>query len=135
MTERQLQFRVGSFVLFSLAVGALLIVQFGSLTELWQETYPLAIVFPEVPGLQPGCPVKQTGITIGRVREISINENQGGVLVIVDIKGEHRIRMDAKARVARSLFGDSKVEFTAGESTQHIPPRSRLIGQAPNDPM
>lgn len=135
MTERQLQFRVGIFVLLSLTVGAVLIIQFSNVRKYWQKTYALAIHFDEAPGIQPGSPVRQNGIGIGSVREVKLDEELGGVLVIVEIREEHRIRMDARPTLARSIFGDSKILFPAGRSTEFIPPNSRLRGDSPTDPM
>jgi phospholipid/cholesterol/gamma-HCH transport system substrate-binding protein len=135
MTERQLQFRVGLFVVVALTVGAVLILQFGELKDLWKETYPLAIHFEEVPGLHPGSPVKQNGIIIGAVKEIMLDDEEGGVLAVVEIHGNHQLKADARPHIARSLFGDSKIEFSAGKAQETIPPRSRLKGLAPTDPM
>ncbi len=135
MNERQLQFRVGLFVLAAMGVCAALILQFSDLKNMWRPTYPLAIHFEEIPGLQLGSPVKQNGITIGAVDEIVLDEEAGGVLVIVNIFENHRLRSDARPHVSRSLFGDSKIEFSAGRSTQFIPPKSRLHGRAASDPI
>ncbi|WP_437202855.1 MlaD family protein [Planctomicrobium sp. SH664] len=135
MNERQLQLRVGLFVVLALGVGAALILQFGDLKDLWKETYQLAIHFQEVPGLQPGSPVKQNGLTIGRVAEILLDDGDGGVLVVVEIHGDHKLRVDSRAHISRSLFGDSKVDFTSGRATEFIPPQSRLEGMAGSDPM
>ncbi len=135
MSERQLQFRVGLFVVFSMVVGAVLIIQFGELRTYWQKTYPLAIHFDEVPGLHTGSPVKQNGISIGQVKEVVLDDTNGGVLVVVHIQEEHLLRVDAQASLVQSLLGDAKVEFTAGQSDETIPPNSRLEGLAPTNPM
>lgn len=135
MNERQLQFRVGLFVVMALGVGAVLIFQFSELKNTWRKTYPLAVHFDEIPGLHLGSPVKQNGIVIGNVEEIVLDEEAGGVLVILNIFGDYQLRSDAQPHVSRSLFGDSKIEFSAGRSTQFIPPRSRLQGLASSDPM
>ncbi len=135
MSERQLQFRVGLFVVFSMAVGAVLIIQFGELRTYWKKTYPLAIHFDEVPGLHTGSPVKQNGISIGQVKEIVLDDTNGGVLVVVHIQEEHLLRVDSQASLVQSLLGDAKVEFTAGQTAEIIPPNSRLEGLAPTNPM
>jgi len=135
MNERQLQFRVGIFVVLAMAVGAVLIFQFSEVKNLWRSTYPLAVHFDEIPGLHLGSPVKQNGIIIGNVDEIVLDEEAGGVLVIINIFGDYQLRSDAQPHVSRSLFGDSKIEFSAGRSTEFIPPRSRLQGLASSDPL
>ena len=135
MSERQLQFRVGLFVVFSMAVGAVLIIQFGELRTYWKKTYPLAIHFEEVPGLHVGSPVKQNGISIGQVKEVVLDDINGGVLVVVHIQEGYMLRIDAQPSLVQSLLGDAKVEFTAGQAEEIIPPNSRLEGLAPTNPM
>lgn len=135
MSERQLQFRVGMFVLISLAVGAGLILQFGEIRSYFQDTYSLAIHFDEAPGLLPGSPVKQNGIRIGKVREVLLDEAQGGVLVVIDVLDEHRLRVDSQPSLVQSLLGDTKIDFNAGQAAEWIPPNSRLEGVAPTNPM
>lgn len=135
MTERQLQFRVGLFVLVSLGIGSLLIIQFGEFRSWWQETYALAIRFDAAPGIVPGSPVKQSGIRIGQVRDVSLQEDVDGVLVVVDILASHPIRRDARASLVRSLFGDARIDFSTGRDEATIPPNTQLEGETPIDPM
>lgn len=135
MTERQLQFRVGLFVMLAMATGASLIILFSDIKSMWQEKYALAIHFEEAPGLVAGCPVKQNGLNIGRVRKVALDDEHGGVLVVIDINAENLIRVDAQPSLVQSLFGDTKIEFNAGASEQVIPPNSRLEGIAPTNPL
>ncbi len=135
MSERQLQFRVGMFVLMAMIVGAALIVQFSDMKSYWQKTYAIAIHFEEAPGIQPGSPVKQNGLDIGAVSKVMLDEEQGGVLIVVNIYEDHLIRVDAEASLSRSLFGESKISFTSGTSEETIPPNSKLVGTSPSDPM
>lgn len=135
MTERQLQFRVGLFVIFSMMVGAYLILQFGELRSYLQKTYSLAVHFDEAPGLHAGSPVKQNGIRIGKVQEVVLDHEEGGVLAVIQVKEEIRLRIDAQPSLVQSLLGDAKIEFSAGRDPEIIPPNSRLEGTAPTNPM
>ena len=135
MSERQLQFRVGLFVVVSLMVGAVLILQFGDLKSYWRESYSLAVHFSEAPGLFPGSPVKQNGIGIGKVRTVVLDRDAGGVLVVVDIYSENKLRIDSEVSLVQSLLGDARLEFTAGADSKMIPPNSRLEGNAPANPL
>jgi phospholipid/cholesterol/gamma-HCH transport system substrate-binding protein len=135
MTERQLQFQVGLFVLLAFGVAAALIILFSDLKSYWQPTYAVAVHFDEAPGIQPGSPVRQNGIPIGKVRRVSLDEEQGGVLVVVEIREPHRLRIDTQPALVRSIFGDSRITFTSGRADEFIPPNSRLKGVSPADPM
>ena len=54
MSERQIQFQVGMFVIAAFAVATLLIVQFGDLQRYWRETYLVAVHFEEASGVRSG---------------------------------------------------------------------------------
>lgn len=135
MDEQRLQFRVGLFVLASLAMAAVLVVRFGDVRKYWEETYALAIQFDEAPGVQPGTPVRMNGILIGRTRKVLLDETEDGVLVVVDIQADRKLRTDSTPMIVRSLFGDATIEFSPGSASDHIPPNMKLKGTAPQDPL
>lgn len=135
MSDRQLQFRVGLFVLIALGLIGAMVFQFGELSSLWQKSYQLAVHFESAPGIHAGSPVKMSGLTIGEVREVALDEARGGVGVILDIQERYALRADAKAILATSLLGDSVVEFTPGTKSQRLEPGTLLEGQMPVDPL
>ena len=135
MSERQLQFRVGLFVLVSMCICVGLVLQFGDVHKYWEETYQLGIHFDATPGLQEGTPVRQNGISIGSVSDVLLDDVDGGVLVVVEIETERRLRQDSRPTLVRTLLGDSSIEFSAGASQEFLPPNSKVEGIAPVDPM
>lgn len=135
MDQQKLQFRVGLFVLVSLSIAGVLIVRFGDLRSYWEERYALAIQFDAAPGVFPGTPVRVNGVLIGRTRAVLLDDAEAGVLVIVDIDADRRLRTDSQPVIVRSLLGDSSIEFSAGASPDYIAPNMRLRGLSPQDPM
>lgn len=135
MSDRQLQFRVGLFVLVAFGMIGAMVFQFGELTSLWKKSYQLAVHFEAAPGIHAGSPVKMSGLTIGEVREVALDESRGGISVILDIQERYPLRADAKAILATSLLGDSVVEFTPGTKSQRLEPGRLLEGQMPLDPL
>lgn len=135
MSERQLQFRVGLFVLAALGICAALIIQFGELQKYWQQTYQLGIHFESAPGLQQGTPVRQNGISIGSVSDVLLDEQDGGVLVVVSVRADTQLRRDSRPVLVRTLLGDSSIEFSPGVVNEYLPPNTRIEGVAPADPM
>lgn len=135
MSDRQLQFRVGLFVLVAFGLIGAMVFQFGDLTSLWQKSYQLAVHFESATGVHAGSPVKMSGLTIGEVREVALDETRGGVGVILDIQERYLLREDAKAILATSLLGDSVIEFTPGTKSQRLQPGTLLEGQMPVDPL
>ena len=54
MSDRQLQFRVGLFVMAAFVLIGAMVFQFGELSSLWQKSYQLAVHFESVPGVHAG---------------------------------------------------------------------------------
>ncbi len=135
MTDRQLQFRVGLFVLIAFALIGAMVFQFGELQTLWQRNYQIAVHFESAPGVHAGSPVKVNGLTIGSVREIALDDQRGGIGVILDIQERYSLRADAKPMLATSLLGDSAIEFTPGVSLKRLASGTMLEGQMPSDPL
>lgn len=135
MSDRQLQFRVGLFVLVAFGLIGAMVFQFGELTSLWQKSYQLAVHFESATGVHAGSPVKMSGLTIGEVREVALDESRGGVGVILDIQDRYLLRADAKAILATSLLGDSVIEFTPGTKPERLQPGTLIEGQMPLDPL
>ena len=135
MTERQLQFQVGLFVLVAFVVAGVLVVQFGDLKKYWRETYPIAVHFDEASGVHPGTPVRQHGLSIGAVKEVILDEVEGGVMVVLNINSDRKIRKDARVAMTLSLFGDAVVEFSGGKSTEYLAKNKKIRGQAAVNPM
>ena len=135
MSERQLQFRVGLFVLLSMGICLVLVIQFGDINKYWEETYQIGIHFESAPGLQSGTPIRQNGISIGSVSDVLLDDVDGGVLVVAEIQSDRQLRRDSRPTLVRTILGDASIEFSAGASLEHLPPNSKVEGVAPADPM
>ncbi|QDT41484.1 mce related protein [Gimesia alba] len=135
MTDRQIQFRVGLFVISAMITGAAMIFQFGQLETLWKKKYTIAMRFESISGVHRGTPVVRHGIRIGEVSKIITSDSKPGVLLLVAISETQHLRKDASPQIVSSIMGDSKIVITPGKSTNFIQPGERLIGQASSDPM
>ncbi|MDP7277781.1 MAG: MlaD family protein [Planctomycetaceae bacterium] len=135
MTERQLQFRVGIFVIIAAVSAAMMIFQFGEFGAFWQRPITVVVHFSSAPGVQPGGPVEMNGIPIGTVRDIGIDRRRGGARVRVDLLPRFQVRSDARPRLIRSLFGDTTIEFTLGRQGRTLRDGDVLEGLPPVDPM
>ncbi|MFO1093410.1 MAG: MlaD family protein [Planctomycetaceae bacterium] len=135
MNERQLQFRVGLFVIVALLIGTALIIEFGDVHKYLQSSYQIAIHFDSTPGLQRGTPVRQSGIGIGKVSDVVLDEQSGGVLAVIDIHADRKIRKDARPVLVSTLLGDASIEFSTGASQEFLGANTRIDGVAAADPM
>lgn len=129
MTERQLQFRVGLFVIAATLTGVGLLVRFGELRWLWEQSYTVLVTFEDTTGLHPGSTVRKNGVIIGNVRELFIDDEQPGVQVVLSIKQEHRLRRDSVPRLTRTLLGDASIDFTPGRSSEFVKAGARIEGK------
>ncbi len=135
MSERQLQFRVGLFVIAAVITGVILTIQFGKLDRYTEPRYVVGIQFDELSGVNPGTPVKQSGIPIGRVREVSINQKTRKVVVVVEIRERFKLAEDSKPQIISSLLGDAHIEFSIGSSEKIVAAGFLFRGIAKHDPL
>lgn len=135
MSESTLQFRVGLFVIASAACLAALVVRFSELRSLWEPRYTIAVALPIAPGVQIGTPVRKNGIGIGKVREVLFDDDRGGVLLVLSLRPQYRLRADSRPRLELSLLGDAVVEFTPGRSPEFLKDGAKVAGDPPLNPL
>ena len=133
MNERQLQFRVGLFVIAALTVVGVLIFQFGEVRDALKQRYDVLAHFESAPGVLVGSPVRINGVQIGHVGNIHLDQNSGGVLLTLSIEQKYRLRADSEPFLQQSLLGDTVVEISPGRSDQELDRSSILHGKAPFD--
>jgi len=121
-TQRSVELRVGIFVLVCLAVVAGLIWKFGKLSSSAGGRYPLIVSFDNVSGLIVDANVMYAGVSVGKVREIRLDET--GKLcarVTLGIYEGVKIRRDAKFVINQSgLLGDRYVDVIPGSPTAEV---------------
>lgn len=129
MSERQLQFRVGLFVLVAMLLIAVLVFQFGEFQGFNRRHYQLVAHFESAPGVIPGSPVRLSGLNIGRVSAAALDPERGGVLLTLLIEDRYRLRSDALPMLQQSLLGDTIIEFNPGVSPVELDRNTLLTGR------
>lgn len=104
------QFRIGVTVLLTIVLAVVLIVVFGEGPVLFQDKITVKIRVPEAPGVTRGTPVRKSGIVIGRVRKVELDED-GGVVITAEIDADRRPAKDEIAEIRPSILGGSSIEF------------------------
>jgi phospholipid/cholesterol/gamma-HCH transport system substrate-binding protein len=112
MDERVLRQRVGVVVLAAALITAFLVARFGDLPLPWGPgTYTIFVRFPYAPGVSTGTPVRKSGIQIGRVTAVELQEN-GEVLLTTEIQRDKPIFQSETARISTaSVLGDAIIQF------------------------
>ena len=111
MNERKLQFRVGVVILGCMIIMAILLVMFNEPRALMRGRYSVQVKFLQAPGVTKNTPVRKSGILIGRVSRVDLDDDDGKAIVTLNIDGDRKLRHNEVFRVVTSLLGDSVVDL------------------------
>lgn len=137
MSERQQKIRLGLFVVVSLALFGGLIMVFGGAPGWFKKTNKYTMIFSDAPGLTPGTPVRKSGVKVGEVESIDLNDITGQVKVGVRLESKFTPRTTDEPTVTRGLIvGDTAIDFipkAAGKAVagEPIPPGAVIQGVSP----
>ncbi len=130
--DKKTELMVGLFLFIGLVMLGLLILQFGSVRELFKSTYEITVSFPDGTGIKEGTPVMLGGSRIGKVpRKPVLNETFNGVVIPLEVYQQVKIPSDARFSIGTSgLLGDSYIEIrpTGKETTTYIEHGAKLVG-------
>ena len=107
MNEQRLQFRVGLFVILGMLILGILIFVF---SEGWSNQYTIYVKPSSAPGVTIGTPIRKNGILIGRVREVT-NEDDYVLLELGINEKEHIFSNEVVSIGTESFLGDAGLEF------------------------
>src|SRR5260370_5460202 len=147
MNSKDIRFRVGLFVLGSLILLAALITAFSGFPSIFKQYNRYTIVFPEAPGVASGTPVRRSGVRIGEVASVKLDDDTGQVRVVIGVDRQYTLRRGDQATLVHGLLGgDTTIDFlparpngqVPGAPPQEpdatpIPPGSELQGSARTD--
>lgn len=123
MNEQAMRFRVGLFVLMALVLLGALITLFGRLPTIFKKHNEYTVIFDNAPGVGPGTPVRRSGVKIGEVESIQLDDKTGKVIVRLLIDNEYTIYRDDKAVLTRGLLGtDANIDFVSDPPPAPAPP-------------
>src|SRR6516165_2907009 len=92
MTDRSMRWGIGLFVLIALVLLGTLIVMFGSLPNYFKPSNLYTIRFVDAPGVGAGTPVRRSGVRIGEVRDVTLDDERGIVRVRIAIDPRFTLR-------------------------------------------
>jgi phospholipid/cholesterol/gamma-HCH transport system substrate-binding protein len=139
MNDRGLRWGIGLLVLVALVLLGSLIVMFGSLPIMFKRANTYTVRFVEAPGVAAGTPVRRSGVRIGEVREVVLDDERGIVRVQVAIDPRFTIRRNEQATLTVGLLGsDAVIDFVPSPSEEGQPvdreplePGSEIVGVRP----
>ena len=111
MKERVIRIQVGLATILVATCGIALIFLFGALPDFGVSTYGLMVKFPTAPGVHPNTPVQKSGVTIGRVHDVRLDDS-GSVIMHLDIQDQYQIRQRETFRIRTGsiITGDALID-------------------------
>ncbi len=143
MSDTGMRLKIGGFVGATLVVLAGLVIFFGRAPELFTSKTRYSILFPEAPGIAPGTPIRKSGVRIGEVTSVDLDEETSQVKVQILVDRKFHPRQTEAAIITRGLLnGDTAIDFIPkiGEGGKPLPrgeewpPGSEIQGVAPITP-
>ena len=116
MERTTLDMWVGAFVVGGLVALLILAFKVGNLGGYdGTETYEVYGEFDNIGGLKPRAPVKSAGVVVGRVADISFDNQRYEATVTMQIDRRYKFPKDTSAAILTSgLLGEQYIGFDAG---------------------
>lgn len=130
--DKKTELLVGLFLTVGLLLLGTLILQFGSVRELFKGTYAIRVTLPDGTGVKEGTPVLLGGRKIGKAGDKpGFNSTFTGVIIPLKIYSDIKIPADATFSIGTSgLLGDAFLEIKpSGKAfVNYIAPDTEIQG-------
>jgi len=115
MSRKNQAVKVGAFVFIGLVLIAVLMLNFSRGVGLFKPRYNLAMTTRSVAGLKEGADVFLSGVKIGSVRRIRLDQKNKGVIVQLAILKEFPLHKDSRFVIEQQgVLGDQFVNIAPG---------------------
>ncbi len=113
MKQRRMELAIGFFVIVGIALLMALIVQMGRIEYGLSKPYIITAYLPNASGISKGTSVRLMGVEVGEVERVSLTEAGDRVQVTLKIRGDVKIKEDARLRVrSEGVIANYFLEFT-----------------------
>ena len=110
-----MHFSIGLFIMIGLACTAYLAMTLANTTFFAGDSYVITAKFTAVNGLRPGSNVEISGVAVGKVADITLDQALYQAVVTMQIQNSVGIPVDSVAAIKTSgLIGDKYVSITPG---------------------
>jgi phospholipid/cholesterol/gamma-HCH transport system substrate-binding protein len=133
MSEKKYTARVGWFVFGGLVLIAVLMLNFSRGVGFFERQYQLDMATRTVAGLKEGASVYLSGVKIGSVKEINLDQQNKGVRVQLNILEKYHLHTDSKFMIEQQgVLGDQFVNIIPGTpGSPLLKDGDRVIGADP----
>jgi phospholipid/cholesterol/gamma-HCH transport system substrate-binding protein len=122
MNKRGIETLVGLFVLLGLGGVVFLALKAANLTTVGtQQGYTVTAKFDNIGGLKPRSAVRSAGVTVGRVKSISLDTQTFQGVVTMEIDGTVQFPKDSSAKILTAgLLGDQYIGIEPGSADENL---------------
>ena len=126
MYGKKTEISVGLFMILGMACLVYLSVNLGSVELFGSDAYTITARFGSIEGLEPGASVEIAGVPVGKVKQISLDEDNA--LVKMEIKKGTKISDDTIASIrTKGMIGDKFVKLSPGGSEDFLEDSDSLM--------
>lgn len=129
MSNNKSDFWVGLFVLLGIVALVFLALRAGNLSSFsFAPTYKVVASFDNLGGLKVRAPVKSSGVVVGRVVDISFDNQQFVADVTFEIDEQYQFPDDSSASILTSgLLGEQYIGISPGGDDKDLTNGSRIL--------
>lgn len=122
MSRRSIETLVGLFVLMGMGAMGFLALKAANLASFGEHKgYSVTARFDNIGGLKPRAPVRSAGVTVGRVKSISLDAKTFQGVVRMEIDNFVKFPKDTSAKILTSgLLGDQYVGLEPGSDDKEL---------------
>jgi phospholipid/cholesterol/gamma-HCH transport system substrate-binding protein len=122
MSKRNIEVLVGLFVLAGLLALVFLALKAANLGSVGHsDNYTLTARFDNVGGLKVRAPIRTAGVTVGRVKQISLDPKTYEGVVTLEVDRRYQFPKDTAAKILTAgLLGDQYVGLDPGGDDKNL---------------
>lgn len=126
MYGKKTEISVGIFMMAGIACLVYLSVRLGNVDLFGSDTYMVSAKFGSIEGLEVAASVEIAGVPVGKVKKITLEENEA--LVEMEIKKGTRISDDTIASIrTKGIIGDKFIKLSPGGSEDLLGDKGALM--------
>ncbi|MCQ9329321.1 outer membrane lipid asymmetry maintenance protein MlaD [Pelistega suis] len=128
MQSKKTDFLVGIFVLLGFLAVVFLALKAGNLSTFsFDKTYQVTAKFDNIGSLKARAPVKSNGVVVGRVAEVSFDNNDFRAIVKLNMEAKYAFPKDSSATIQTAgLIGEQYIGITAGAEEEMLKEGSEI---------
>lgn len=122
MQRSKYDFWVGLFVMMGIVSIAFLALKVGNLASLsFEKTYAFNAQFSNIGSIAAGSPVKSAGITVGKVRSITLDSVTHQAVATIELESRYTFAQDSTLKIMTSgLLGEEYVAMMPGSDSASL---------------